>query len=157
MSDRTNRRVVVRHLQLILVQSVLALAIIGGGPASAAAGIFGVPTNIGATGVRCTGLDAPPGIGCLAPSVGPPGWFNQRSNSGTVGGETVHQLRLFIEVNAANCAADGADAGTDPDCTLDIKVFDPGASGLHDVAPGCLTALGVGGGTSGGRGTSSVR
>ena len=66
----------------------------------ASAGIWGVPTNLNANGTTS------------ATSANPPGWFTlERQNSPTQDGDTVHQIRFFIEVT-----------GT----TLDIKVFDPG-------------------------------
>ena len=67
---------------------------------SASAGIWGVPTNLNANGTTS------------ATTANPPGWFTlERQNSPTQDGDTVHQIRFFIEVT-----------GT----TLDIKVFDPG-------------------------------
>ena len=67
---------------------------------SASAGIWGVPTNLNANGTTS------------GTTANPPGWFTlERQNSPTQDGDTVHQIRFFIEVT-----------GT----TLDIKVFDPG-------------------------------
>jgi hypothetical protein len=76
-------------------------------------GIFGVPTNLDAAG-------AP-----TAASANPPGWFVMSGTaSSNDDGDTVHQLRLFIEVT-----------GT----TLDIMVFDPGNSGARDLERGGST------------------
>ena len=80
-------------LRISLVASMMAVS-------SASAGIWGVPTNLNANGTTS------------ATSANPPGWFTlERQNSPTQDGDTVHQIRFFIEVT-----------GT----TLDIKVFDPG-------------------------------
>ena len=78
----------------------LGMAMVLGYLGSAEAGIFGVPTNLNANGTTS------------ATSKNPPGWFIlERQNSPTMDGDTVHQIRFFIEVT-----------GT----TLDIEVFDPG-------------------------------
>jgi len=86
------------------------------------AGIFGVPTDLAADGRVCLGNNNPSGSGCTTASIDPPGWFllsgTASSNSD---GDTVHQLRLFVEVTGS---------------TLDIKVFDPGNSGARDLVRG---------------------
>ena len=74
---------------------------------SAEPAIFGVPTALNADGT-------PSGT-----SVDPPGYFGlDGTNNDFTNGEGVHQEKLFIEVT-----------GT----TLDILVFDPGASGALDI------------------------
>ncbi len=83
----------------------------------ARAGIFGVPTNLATTGVLCTG----PGTSvvgadasCRGASADPPGWFTlEDTRDVSAAGDTVHQIRFFIEVT-----------GT----TLDIKIFDAGGA-----------------------------
>ena len=89
---------------------VFILALVLGAATSAGAAIFGVPTNLNAAGQVCT-----------AGSAGDPdpGWLVlERLNSGSANGDTVHQIRFFVEVT-----------GT----TLDIRVFDPGLSGARDL------------------------
>ncbi len=86
-------------------------------PSTAAAGVFGVPRNLAADGQTCTGAGTPV-ASCPAASVDPPGWIILTGTAAAPSaGDTVHQLRLFIEVT-----------GT----TLDVKVFDPGDSGSRD-------------------------
>ena len=80
------------------------------------AGTFGVPTNLDPT----TGATT-------VTTVNPPGWFVLTGSSAANSlGDTVHQLRLFIEVE------DRGVIGT-ADETLDIKVFDAGTSGARDA------------------------
>jgi hypothetical protein len=77
---------------------------------AADAGIFGVPTNLNATGTTS------------GSSVNPPGWLILSGPSAaTAGGDTVHQLRLFIEVTGTS---------------LDVRVFDAGTSGARDFRGG---------------------
>ena len=84
---------------------ILALALVAATPANAA--IFGVPTNLNAAGQ------------VTAASQDPPGWLVlERLNSGSGNGDSVHQIRFFVEVT-----------GT----TLDMRVFDPGLSGARDL------------------------
>ena len=84
----------------------------------AAAAIFGVPTQIGTDGRVCTGNNVPAGIACTAAAVNPPGYLILTGvDDVDAAGDTVHQMRLFIEVT-----------GT----TLDIRVFDAGRSGSRD-------------------------
>lgn len=86
----------------------LALLLAVSWAGAAAAGIFGVPTNLDAT----TGATT-------ASSQNPPGWFIlDGTDSGDADGDTTHILRLFIEVT-----------GTE----LDVLVFDPGNSGARDL------------------------
>jgi hypothetical protein len=95
-------RVLARSLSAGVLATLLLLALCR----PAGAGIFGVPTNLDAAG-------AP-----TASSVTPPGWFLLTgTTAASQDGDTVHQLRLFIEVT-----------GT----TLDILVYDPGNSGARD-------------------------
>ena len=95
----------------------LALTLLGVMAAGTAwAGTFGVPTNLNADGTTS------------ATSVNPPGWFVLTGPTAANSvGDTVHQLRLFIEVE------DRGVVGT-ADETLDIKVFDAGNSGARDGA-----------------------
>ncbi len=66
------------------------------------AGIFGVPTNLNANGTLS------------GTSANPPGFFILTSTDTlTTSGDSVHQMKFFIEVT-----------GT----TLDVKVFDPGSN-----------------------------
>ncbi len=84
----------------------------------ARAGVFGLPTQIGTDGRVCTGNNAPAGIACTAAALDPPGYLILHGvDDVDAAGDTVHQMRLFIEVT-----------GT----TLDVRVFDPGRSGLRD-------------------------
>ncbi|HXY42394.1 MAG TPA: hypothetical protein VEQ10_22150, partial [Vicinamibacteria bacterium] len=79
-------------------------------PAAVAhAGTFGVPGNLAPSGAACTGVGAPD-AGCTAASTNPPGYFIL-STTGTAAaaGDTVHEIRFFVEVT-----------GT----TLDVRVFD---------------------------------
>ncbi len=85
---------------------------------TAEAGIFGVPTQIGTDGRVCTGVNVPAGIGCTAAALDPPGYLILTGvDDVDAAGDTVHQMRLFIEVT-----------GT----TLDVRIFDPGRSGARD-------------------------
>ena len=108
MGLRVHRRVSRRTGAWAMAASAMLLA------PTVEAAIFGVPTSLNADGTLQAG------------SVNPPGWFvltgPLASNSL---GDTVHQIRLFIEVE------DRGTIGT-ADETLDIKVFDPGASGARD-------------------------
>ena len=98
---------------LLVTASLLATAQV---PAEAAT--FGVPTQIGTDGQVCTGDNAPAGIGCAAAAVDPPGYLILTGvDDVDDAGDTVHQMRLFIEVT-----------GT----TLDVRVFDAGRSGSRD-------------------------
>jgi uncharacterized repeat protein (TIGR01451 family) len=71
------------------------------------AGIFGVPTNLNADGTLS------------GASVNPPGFFilTTYTNTATTSGDSVHQMKFFIEVTGA---------------TLDIKVFDAGSNSSRD-------------------------
>jgi hypothetical protein len=72
----------------------------------AAAGLYGVPTNLSASGAL------------TASSDNPPGWFILTgTDEPASAGDAVHQIRLFIEVTGN---------------TLDILIFDPGNSGARD-------------------------
>ena len=87
----------------------LVSALFGGAAAQAA--ILGVPTNLNADGSPS------------ASSANPPGWFFlQGTSAAATTGDVVHQTRLFIEVTGTS---------------LDIRIFDPGASGSRDF-PGSL-------------------
>ena len=88
-------------------------------PAAAAhAGTFGVPGNLAPTGAACTGVNLPAGEGCTAASTNPPGYFILDStNTAAAAGDTVHQIRFFVEVT-----------GT----TLDVRVFDAGSNSALD-------------------------
>jgi hypothetical protein len=70
------------------------------------AGIMGVPTNLNADGTTSTA------------SVNPPAWLEVFGTAaiGSVG-DSLHQTRYFVEVT-----------GT----TMDVRLFDPGASGARD-------------------------
>ena len=93
--------------------AVVALAgVAWPGPAGAAT--FGVPTRIGTDGQVCIANGNPAGIGCTAAALDPPGYLILTGVDDTNdAGDTVHQMRFFIEVT-----------GT----TLDVRVFDAGRS-----------------------------
>ncbi len=97
---------VVRHWGALLgLGAILGLV----GP-SAHAATFGVPTNLNANGTTS------------ATSVNPPGWFLLTGTASPTGnGDTVHQLRLFIEVTGTS---------------LDVEIFDAGGSGARDILLG---------------------
>ncbi len=99
-------------------RSLLALCIVGVA-GSADAGIFGVPTNLNAAGQVCTAVGTP--AGCTAVSADPPGFFILTGTGDNANGDTVHQIRFFIEVTGA---------------VLDLKVFDAGRSGVRDDSQG---------------------
>jgi uncharacterized repeat protein (TIGR01451 family) len=81
----------------------------------AEAGVVGVPTSLNADGTVQAG------------SVNPPGWLVLTGPTAANSlGDTVHRLRLFVEVE------DRGVPGT-ADETLDIRIFDPGASGARDA------------------------
>jgi hypothetical protein len=82
--------------------SMAGLLLVGALGAQARAATFGVPTALDATGGRTGASANPPGYLTIQ---GPSALFTR--------GDTVHQMRLFIEVT-----------GT----TLDIRVFDPGTA-----------------------------
>ena len=84
------------------------------GPAHA--GTFGVPNNLLADGQACIAPNNP--AGCTFASTNPPGYFIlDTTGTGAAAGDTVHQIRFFIEVT-----------GT----TLDIRVFDPDSNNDRD-------------------------
>jgi len=94
-----------------LLASAVSLALASAGLPAAAA-TFGVPTNLSAAGLR------------TAASTNPPGYLTiQGRNAVATRGDTVHQMRLFIEVTGS---------------TLDVRIFDPGnaASGLDETFGG---------------------
>ncbi|MFI5007773.1 MAG: hypothetical protein ACHQKZ_10050, partial [Solirubrobacterales bacterium] len=105
------------------LRAVLALiAVTMAGAAEAA--VFGVPTILSVDGQVCTGVGAPVAA-CTGAAVDPPGYFILTgTTAATTNGDTVHQLRLFIEVTGA---------------TLDVRVFDPGDSGARDDNNGSST------------------
>src|SRR5262245_2073030 len=105
----------------------LLVCVLFGGVSAAEAATFGVPINVGTDGRLCTGNNAPAGIGCTAAAVDPPGYLIP-PGVGDVddAGDTVHQMRLFIEVT-----------GT----TLDVRVFDAGRSGQRDEAQNANTTF----------------
>ena len=106
----------VSRIRLAVFAGLLAWAL----PQGAQAAIFGVPTNLDSSnnGAPCTTISG----NCPALSVNPPGWFTLNGTaSGNPDGDTVHQLRLFIEVAQS---------------TLDIRIFDPGNSGARDYTSG---------------------
>jgi hypothetical protein len=79
-------------------------------PAAVRAATYGVPTSLDPDGTTS------------AASLNPPGWLMPNGPEAVAGrGDLVHQVRLFIEVTGS---------------TLDIRVFDPGASGARDEAVG---------------------
>jgi hypothetical protein len=97
--------------RILLLLGLLSLA---SGPLEA--GIFGVPTQISNNGQVCTGVGS--SAGCAAAAVQPPGYLLLTGvDDVDAAGDTVHQMRFFIEVT-----------GT----TLDIRVFDAGRDGLRD-------------------------
>ncbi len=82
----------------------------------AAAATFGVPRGLLADGRACTAVGTP--AGCTAISPDPPGWLILTGiDDVNAAGDTVHQMRFFVEVT-----------GT----TLDLKIFDPGNDGARD-------------------------
>ena len=98
--------------------ALLSLLLLAAAQVPTFAATFGVPTQIGTDGRVCTGANAPAGIGCAAAAVDPPGYLILTGvDDVDAAGDTVHQMRLFIEVT-----------GT----TLDVRVFDPGRSGARD-------------------------
>ncbi len=100
-------RIIKQALAVLAGIGVAALCLL---PSPALAAIFGVPTNLNADG-STSGTTADP-----------PGWmWLYGTGSPATSGDTVFQMRLFIEVT-----------GT----TLDIRVFDPGNSGTRDRAGG---------------------
>jgi hypothetical protein len=95
----------------------LPLLILAGWTAPLEAGIFGVPTQIASDGQVCTGVNTPV-AGCPGAALDPPGYLILTGvDDVDAAGDTVHQMRLFIEVT-----------GT----TLDVRVFDAGRSGSRD-------------------------
>ena len=109
MGAGRRRHELCRQAPLAVATAVVLLA----QPAGAA--VFGVPTSLNADGTLQVG------------SVNPPGWFVLTGPAASNGlGDTTHQLRLFIEVE------DRGVAGT-ADETLDVRIFDPGASGARDA------------------------
>jgi uncharacterized repeat protein (TIGR01451 family) len=105
---------------------LVLVALSAGVPLSARAGVFGVPTNLSIDGQRCTGSGAPV-ASCTSASVNPPGFFDIYSTASAAGtGDTVHQVKLFIEVTPA------ASGNT----VLDVKVFDAGGDGALDTVSG---------------------
>lgn len=97
---------------VVAITGLMALA------GTAQGAIYGVPTRIGTDGRVCLGNNNPAGIGCTAAAVDPPGYLILHgADDVDAAGDTVHQMRLFIEVTGN---------------TLDVRVFDPGRSGLKD-------------------------
>lgn len=82
---------------------------------SASAATFGVPTNLDAVGATTSS------------SVNPPGWleiFGTAADSAL--GDVVHQHSFFIEVTGN---------------ALDVRIFDPGASGARDFTGNSATTF----------------
>lgn len=97
---------------------LLTLLLLTGAGSFAKAATFGVPTQIATDGQVCTGVGTP--AGCAGAAIDPPGYLILTGTDDVnAAGDTVHQMRLFIEVT-----------GT----TLDIRVFDAGRSGSRDQA-----------------------
>ena len=113
-----NMRLRARKVVLMSRAQVRAALLVGAWTAAlpASAATFGVPRGLLADGRACTAAGTPAGCGAI--SLDPPGWLILTGISDVdAAGDTVHQMRFFIEVT-----------GT----TLDLKIFDPGNDGMRD-------------------------
>jgi hypothetical protein len=113
------------------------------------AGIFGVPTQIASDGQVCTGVNLPV-AGCPGAALDPPGYLILTGvDDVDPAGDTVHQMRLFIEVTGTTLDVRGFDAGRsgsrdnpqNNNTSFTYQLFDPGGTLLKSIAIGADSAV----------------